>query len=482
MFQFWFGTEDSLMALIETEKMAHENFVSLMGQRKAFFDDMDDEAGARKGAYLLENSGGTGVIKVNGSLTNGYRWYHEMMDGRVTSYEAISDAIDLALEDPAIDNIVLSIQSGGGAVTGIDALGEKIRRADQIKPIKAHTQTAAYSAAYWLASSTREVLATRMAEVGSIGAMMVHTSLARMAQEKGIDVTIFRAGKYKAIGHPMEELTEEAKAYLQNDVEKANMFFLEHVSRRRNLLMSDKGRWAEGKTFFAGEAIDVGLVDRIASLEDVLRASSAQTHGRYRMLISEEKRAQIAAGARPEDVLTAEELTAYQAEVPSDESTSSSEDTIEAKHARIAAGEKAEDVLTAEELKDWQAANPDTSTTVPEGLQAEYNQLLKDNGKLEARLEAAEANLAAGQERLATAQAQIASLQEVGKLAVNNLQVALGLPKESPGTPEGLVSAYNELQGKMAARFNTGQLSKSPDPTKVDNNSVVPLAFRQRAK
>lgn len=199
------------------------------------------------------------------------------------------------------------------------------------------------------------------------------------------------------------------------------------------------------------------------------------------MFISEEKRAQIAAGARPEDVLTADELTAYQEEVKNSDPEPT--DTIEAKHARIEAGEKPEDVLTAEELKDWQAGPSGTSPTVPEGpaaLQAEYNQLLRDNGKLEARLEAAEANLTGAQEKLASAQAQIASLQEIGKLAVNNLQVALGLPKESPGTPEGLVSAYNELQGKMAARFKTGQQSQSPDPTKVDNNSVVPLAFRQR--
>lgn len=476
--QYWLGTEEALFQLIETERLASDNFVALMDRRKAFFDGPEDSVTDDEniGDYLISVEQDTAIIRVSGSLTNGHRWYHEFLDGRVTSYEAISDALDTAVKNPDIRQVVLQINSGGGSVTGIEALGEKIRRTDQIKPVRAHTSTAAFSAAYWIASSTREVVATRMAEVGSIGTLMVHKSIARMAKEVGIDFTVFRAGKYKAIGLPYEELTEDDKAYLQADVEKANSFFLEHVSLSRNLMISEKQRWAEGRTFFAGEAKDVGLVDRVASLEEIIGASGAQPR-RNRMLISDEKRAQIAAGARAEDVLTAEELKHYQAEM--DESGSGDGETVIAQEKldRIEAGEKPEDVLEAAELEKYRAENPAPAPDpTAAGIDAEYRQLLRDNGKLEARVEAAEAKAADLEEKLAGKQAQIEGLTEIGKAAVHNLQVALGKPRETAASPEGLVTAYNNLQTEMAERFKPGRHSQAPSEESPEAN--VPLAFR----
>lgn len=486
-YQYWMGTEDSLMSLIDTEKMVAANFVAMMDRHKAFLDGYEDGDEPRMGEHLVDvQDNGSAVIRVSGSLTNGHRWYHPFLDGQVTSYEAIGDALDLAAQDEDVSSIVLSIHSGGGAVTGLDALSDKIRATDRVKPVRAHTETAAFSAAYWIASSTRDISATRMAEVGSIGTLMVHQSIARFAKEMGIDFTVFRAGKYKAVGLPQEELTEEAQAYLQADVEKANTFFLEHVSRRRNLMVSEQSRWGDGKTFYAGEAQDVGLLDRVASLEEVVRAAGAHQPRRNRMFISDDKRAQITAGARPEDVLTAEELTQYKAELEDNSGDGEGEGTTtiaQDKLDRIEAGEKPEDVLAEDELAKYRVDNPLTPEPPAGGgsdINAEYRQLLKDSGRLEARAEAAEAKAASLEEKITSQHAQMDSLKEIGKLAVHNLQTALGKPKETPESPEGLVSAYNQLQGQMAERFKTGRQSKQADPADQGSEANIPLAFRNR--
>jgi signal peptide peptidase SppA len=461
--ELWLGTESALMALINYERDAQAHFVDMMDRRKAFIDEQGQgEVAPRKGAYLLEVSGSTALIKVSGSLTKGYRWYHEFADGQVTSYEAIADALDLAADHPDVANIVLSIHSGGGAVTGIDALGLHIRRVDQIKPVRAYTETAAFSAAYWIASSAREIIAgSRMAEVGSIGTLMVHTSMAKMAAQAGVEFTVFRAGKYKALGLPYEELTDEVKAHMQADLEKANGFFLEHVSLRRSLMMSEKSRWAEGRTFFAGDAIDVGLIDRVASLDEIVSAAGAYQPRRDRMFISEEKRAQIAAGAPAKDVLTAEELTQYEAEVAA------------------AAEEPTDKLAAAEEPTDKLAAEEDVASTTPTSDLTDYYQALKDNGRLEARLDAEKERREAAEQKLSAQASQLDSLTEIGALAVKNLQVALGMTQSVPTTPEGLVTEYNGLQTRMAQRFKVGRQSASEASAPDHKEGAdIPLAFR----
>lgn len=470
--ELWLGTESSLMVLVESERLAKANFVEMLDRAKAQSVQMGGESDEpRKGEYLLSVEGDTGIIAVSGSLTNGYRWYHEFLDGTVTSYEAIADALDIAARDPDISQVVLRIHSGGGAVTGIDALGQKIRQVDGIKPVRAYTETAAFSAAYWIASSTREVIAgSRMAEVGSIGTLMVHTSIAKMAAEAGVEFTVFRAGKYKALGLPYEELTDEAKEYMQANLEKANSFFLEHVSLRRNLLMSEKGRWAEGKTFHAGEAKDVGLIDRVASLSDIVSASGAYQPRRERMFISEEKRAQIAAGARPKDVLTAEELSQYNAEI-----ASANEQNAETPEAQAAEA-------PAEVEQPVEEPSAPVAKNAP-GIEAEYYQLLKDNGGLEAKLEAQKDAYQALEQKHQAQAAQLASLTEIGGLAVKNLQVALGMSASVPTSAEGLVTEYNNLQAKMAERFKVGRQSASEANGDDDNREThVPLAFRSLNK
>lgn len=468
--QLWLGTELALTELAQCQKWASDNMIALMDRRQSFMgvDDVDSES-AQMGDYLINHHGnGVASVSVKGSLTNAYEWWHPYVASKVTSYEAIGDALATLASDEEVSTILLDISSGGGSVMGLDNLTQKVRSVRQGKKVIAHTSTAAFSAAYWIAASANEVVTTRMAEVGSIGTLMVHQSMAQMAENMGIEFTVFRAGKYKALGLPYENLSDEAKEHIQADLDKANSFFLEHVSLRRNLHMSSRGLWAEGKTFFAEEGIDVGLVDRIATMDELVSASgAASTHQRRKpMFISEEKRAQIASGANPEDVLTAEELEQYNAELEDPQkSAEEPEDTTETGEGP-SAGEDPE-------------PEPQADVGFGEGITAQdYRQALKDAAKAEARAEAAEERVAEMEASLKSKDAQISSITEIGKQAVHNLQIALGKPKESPGSAEALVTMYHNLQTEMSERFSTGR--KSKEPREQDDTVNIPLAFRHK--
>lgn len=456
IYTYWMGSDDSWLAVQQLEDEVAELRKSAMGsvekQAFLFFDDYEDDSDDnRLGAHLIEKVGETAILKIGGSLVTGHSGWHRYFTGKITSYDAVIGAAQILAEDEGVSRVMMKVSSAGGAVSGVSRAAEAIRKLDAVKPVTSHVDNMAFSAGYWIASSAREVIAgDEMSEFGSIGTIAVHVSRARMAEEMGMDVTVFRAGKFKAVGHSMETLTDEAKAHLQADVDKANSFFLGHVSKRRNLMISAKDVWAEGKTFFAAEAQTVGLVDRIASFDDaIIRASGAANHRNrsYEMTISEEKLARIEAGARPEDVLTAEELTQYKASLENQEGEQGSESQED----------------PGKSANEGEGAGSEESPANP--LSADVSTLLKENGKLEARIEVKDEQIAALQDKLDAQASVVSSLMDIGIHAIHGRQMALSQPKTTPTTPEGLVTAFHDLSKQMSATFKIGQQSREPDPS-----------------
>lgn len=475
MNRFWFGTEDSMATAAKIDTWVDENRDKLAQGRKAFFDEDDGGFGGPVGSHLVSKQGSVGVINIRGSLVPNHSWIHELFPGEVTSYQAISGALDQLTSDEDVERIVLDISSGGGAVTGVSEIAKKISRVDRsVMEVTAHTSTMAFSAAYWLASSARKITATEMAEVGSIGTLRIHQSYAAAAEKAGIEYSVFRAGEFKALGQPFEALDQKTRDYFQRDVEEANAFFINHVSTQRNLMVSDRKRWAEGKTFFAAEARDMGLIDKVSSLEEIISASGASTR-RQPMLISEEKRAQIAAGAKPEDVLTAQEFTAWKEELEAAEGS----ETL----AKEGEEEGGEAPAEGEEEESREANEPAPASREATVSMAEYRDLLKENARMEARLETANSRVEELTGEVSALQTSKKALHTVASTAVDKLHVALGKQGKSFGSSEDLVAEYNALMGEMAERFgkSTKQRSKGPGTSEAPA-SYIPPAFRKHTQ
>lgn len=79
-----------------------------------------------------------------------------------------------ALNDPSISEIVLDINSGGGAAVGCKELADYIFQSRQTKPITAIVNYSAYSAAYFIASACSKIVVSQTSGVGSIGVIMEH--------------------------------------------------------------------------------------------------------------------------------------------------------------------------------------------------------------------------------------------------------------------------------------------------------------------
>lgn len=478
--QVWLGTEQALQSLAQHEmkfsldKEAYARSPFDIEDNYRLDPDFGVEAD-RKGLTVLEKVGEHTVLKVHGSLTPSFRRYHAWFPGEVTSYEAIKDALAIVSET-GVKRLVMDYNTGGGAVRGLDGVTSMMERLQKEGLfIHGHSDSAAFSAGYWMIAGSDEVTGSRMAEFGSIGTMAVHMAMVNTEENRGVKFTVFKEGEFKGIGNPYEELGEKEKKYFQDNLRETNAFFLNHIVAKRGVDLDNTDAWAEGKTFYAAKAVKNGLIDRVTTLDDLIGSgASADTTGdkrKFEMKISAEKLAQITAGAAPESVLTAAELKQYNDHLAEE----AAKDPVPTEEELAAKAEADRIALLAE--------NGGDDTVETDKPQVAATQQLMDavraNGRLEAKVEGLTAELAKVRGELESAQATANSLVVLGQAAVKNLQVATRSPVETKATAAEVLGQYNDLSSKMASMFKVGQQSEE---TTVTDSTVAQTTYDVREK
>jgi signal peptide peptidase SppA len=212
-------------------------------------------------------TGAVSVIPVHGAIEHRSDWIAEML-GTGASVETLREAIRAELANPAVKAIVLDVDSPGGSVAGITELAAEIRAArGGPKPIVAVANTMAASAAYWLAASCDEMVATPSAQVGAIGIYAVHEDVSRMLDSLGVTMTIVSAGPHKVDGNEFEPLSDEARADIQKRVDSTYDQFIEDVAAGRRVSADQvRADFGGGRVLTAKEALKAGMVDRIGTL------------------------------------------------------------------------------------------------------------------------------------------------------------------------------------------------------------------------
>lgn len=187
---------------------------------------------------------------------------------------------DAAMKDDTITTIVLDIDSPGGQVGLVAETAAKIMAAREQKKIIAVANTLAASAAYWIAAAASEVVASPSAEVGSIGVLLVHCDESQANAEDGLTYTLVASGKYKTEGSPFAPLDEEAQAAMQQRCEEFYQMFVSAVAKGRGVSPAAvRSGFGEGRVVGATEAKGLGMVDRVASLDDVLAKLGSRRGG-----------------------------------------------------------------------------------------------------------------------------------------------------------------------------------------------------------
>ncbi|MGF7152623.1 S49 family peptidase [Novosphingobium gossypii] len=227
------------------------------------------DALARDATYSPDGSkpyrmdGNIAVITIEGTLVQKAGWL-DAMSG-FCGYNMLQRQFEAAFEDSDVLGIWVEIDSPGGSVAGLMQFVEFLAMHTQSmggKPAYAWVNEMACSAAYAIASVCDKIFGPRDATVGSIGCVMVHTSLAGALEENGINVTVIRSGERKYRGNQYEDLDDATMEKFQGAVDATRITFANLVAMGRDIPVDDvlatEADWFEGE-----EGVRLGLMDEV---------------------------------------------------------------------------------------------------------------------------------------------------------------------------------------------------------------------------
>lgn len=271
---------------------------------------------------LLAKNGDVGVIDITGTLYTAAPDWAKAIFG-VTDYPQISEALVQAAKDPEIGSILLNVNSPGGAVSGVTAVAELVKRIDtQVKPVHAYTGNRMASAAYWIGSGAREISAGDVAEVGSVGVITMHTDVTKAEEKEGLTTTVLRAGTYKALANPHEALSPLARNDIQSKLDYTYQMFLSHVADNRGMAYAEAdSSIGQGRTFLGKQGVTAGAVDAVRTAEQALTAAqevARQTLDKRKSLNNNAKSQNEGKNMKKKALLTEQDIAAIASGVPLD--------------------------------------------------------------------------------------------------------------------------------------------------------------------
>lgn len=214
---------------------------------------------------------GIATIPVRGVLTKGFSFWNYWFGW--SSYEQIAHDLEFALASPEVRGIILAIDSPGGQVDSVAELGARVFAARESlagKPIIAHVDGMAASAAYWIASAASQVFMAPTAMAGSIGVVFSFTDWSGAYEQLGVKSTeIISTQSPKKLPDPF---TDEGRAQIQVHADAIAEVFLAAVATHRGTSRDAvAASFGQGDVFVGQSAVDASLADGLSTYQTTRR-------------------------------------------------------------------------------------------------------------------------------------------------------------------------------------------------------------------
>jgi len=171
--------------------------------------------------------------------------------------------------DPAISGIVFNIDSGGGMVSGTAEFADFIK--NMKKPTVSWTNDYQCSAAEWIASGCDYKMAgPHASDIGSIGTLLGFQDFSALFEKYGAKIYEVYSPESTEKNKDFRELLKGNNAPMEAELSKITQKFIKTIQDNYNGAIQDDGFVFKGKTYDAEEALKVGLIQEIGSLEEAM--------------------------------------------------------------------------------------------------------------------------------------------------------------------------------------------------------------------
>ncbi len=190
--------------------------------------------------------------------------------------------IKAAREDRSVKGLIIRVNSPGGTLSGSDQIHNEILkyRTEKRKPVVAFMQGVAASGGYYSSVACETIIAEPTTITGSIGVIMSYLVLQQLLEEKlGILPVIVKAGDKKDWPSSFQKPTEEQLLYMQERIitPAYERFVKIVIEGRKGVLQEDEIRQlADGSIYWADQAVEKKLIDKIGYLKDAIKEVKSQ--------------------------------------------------------------------------------------------------------------------------------------------------------------------------------------------------------------
>lgn len=177
-----------------------------------------------------------------------------------------------AYRDKSVKAIVLRINSPGGSAIASENIWQEIQRArKEGKIIVTSMGDYAASGGYYIACNSDYIFAQPNTLTGSIGVFGMIPSFQRFLQNKlGLTIDGVKSSEHADFGNGFRMLDETELANLHISIEQIYGIFTKRVADGRKMTVAQVDSIGQGRVWAGKDAIKIGLVDKLGSLNDAI--------------------------------------------------------------------------------------------------------------------------------------------------------------------------------------------------------------------
>ena len=201
--------------------------------------------------------------------------------------------------DKDVKAVVLRVNSPGGSVMASEKIKAELDLLRENVPVIASYGDYAASGGYWISANCDYIFSNATTLTGSIGVFSMIPDIGGTIKNKlHVTVTPVKSNDHADMLGMMRPLTPNEEAYMQASVERIYTKFTSIVAEGRDMTIEAVDEIAQGRVWTGAEALEIGLVDQIGTLEDAIEYAAMSIEG-----VTSVEDVQIAAYPKPQTTL-----------------------------------------------------------------------------------------------------------------------------------------------------------------------------------